>query len=89
MYPLLSKAKRRHYEGLSIADVTGNKKFWKRVRPLFESKIKGNPNMALVEGNNLITDEKSLAETFNHYFVNVVSNLRVCLIIILVKVKYN
>ena len=68
---LLRKAKRKHYEDLSIADVTDNKKFWKRVKPLFGNKIKGNPNIALVESNDLITDEKSLAETFNHYFVNV------------------
>ena len=44
---------------------------------MFGNKIKGNPNITLVEGNNLITDEKSLAETFNDYFVNVVSNLGV------------
>ena len=68
---LLRKAKRKHYKDLSIADVTDNKKFWKRVKPLFGNKIKGNPNIALVESNDLITDEKSLAETFNHYFVNV------------------
>ena len=29
----------------------------------------------LTEGNNLITAEKSLAGTFNDYFVRVVSNL--------------
>ena len=39
------------------------------------NKIKGNPNIALVESNDLITNEKSLAETLNDYFVNVVSNL--------------
>ena len=72
---LLRKAKRKHYEDLSIADVTDNKKFWKRVKSLFGNKIKGNPNIALVENNDLITDEKSLAETFNDYFVNVLSNL--------------
>ena len=72
---LLSKAKRKHYENLSIADATDNKKFWKRVKPLFGNKIKGNPNIALVEGGDLITEGKSLAETFNSYFVNVVSNL--------------
>ena len=70
----LRKAKRKHYEDLSIAAVTNNK-FWKRVNPLFGNKIKGNPNIALVESNYLITDEKSLAETFNYYFLNVVSNL--------------
>ena len=42
---------------------------------MFANKIKGNPNIALVESNDLITGEKSLAETFNNYFVNVVSNL--------------
>ena len=44
---------------------------------MFGNKIKGNPNITLVEGNNLIDNEKSLAGTFNHYFVNVVSNLGV------------
>ena len=44
---------------------------------MFGNKIKGNPNIALVEGNNLIPNENPLAETFNHYFVNVVSNLGV------------
>ena len=44
---------------------------------MFGNKIKGNPNIALVESNDLITDEKSLAETFNDYFVNVVLNLSI------------
>ena len=72
---VLCSAKRKHDEDLSIADVTDNKKFWKRVKPLFGNKIKGNPNITLVENNDLIADQKSLAETFNDYFVNVVSNL--------------
>ena len=42
---------------------------------MFGNKIKRNPNIGLVENNDLITDEKSLAETFNHYFVNIASNL--------------
>ena len=42
---------------------------------MFGNKIKGNPNIVLVESNDLITTEKSLAETFNNYFVNVVLNL--------------
>ena len=62
---LLRKAKRKHYEVLSITDVTDNKKFGKRVKPLFGNKTKGNPNITFVAGNKLITDEKSLAETFN------------------------
>ena len=41
---------------------------------MFGNKIKRNPNIALVNNNHLIPDEKSLAETFNDYFGNVVSN---------------
>ena len=47
-----------------------NNKFWERVKPLFGNKIKGNPNIRLAEGNNLIRYEKSLVE-------NLVSNLGV------------
>ena len=39
------------------------------------NKIKEKPIIVPDEDNDLVTDEKSLAETFNHYFVNVVSNL--------------
>ena len=54
---LLRKAKRKHYKDLNKADITDNKKIWKRVKPLFGNKIKGNPNITLVEGNDLITDD--------------------------------
>ena len=71
---LLTKAKRKHDEDLSIGYNTDDKKLWKKVKPLFVNKIKMNPNITLAEPNNFITDEKSLAETFNDFFVNVVSN---------------
>ena len=54
---LLRKSKRKHYKELSKADVTDNKKIWKRVKPLFGNKIKVNPSITLVEGNDLITDD--------------------------------
>ena len=47
------------------------------MKPLFGNKIKGNSNIVLVEGNDLITDKKSSAETFNNYLVNVTLNLGV------------
>ena len=47
---------------------------------MFGNKIKRNPKITLVQGTNLITDGKSLAETFNPYFVNIVSNLGVIML---------
>ena len=56
---LLRKAKTKHYEDLKLADVTNNKKFWKRVKPLFGNKIKGNSNIVLVESKDLIIDKNT------------------------------
>ena len=41
------------------------------------NKIKRYPNTALIKGNDVITDEKLLAETFYNYFVNVVLGLAI------------
>ena len=56
---LLRKAKKKHYEDLRLADVTDNKKFWKRVKSLFGNKIKGNSNIVLVESKDLIIDKNT------------------------------
>ena len=47
------------------------------MKPLFGNKIKGNSNIVVVEGNDLVADKKSSAETFNNYLVNVTLNLGV------------
>ena len=54
---LLIQAKRKHYKDLNKADVNDDEKIWKRVKPLFGNKIKGNPNITLVEGNYIMTDD--------------------------------
>ena len=72
---LLRKTKRKYYEALKLSDVNDNKKFWKTVKPLFGNKIKCKGLLALVEGNNFVTDDKVLAKTFNKFFVNVAATL--------------
>ena len=51
--------------------LTTRKSFWKTVKALFGNKIKCKSQTALAEGNNLVTDDKVLAKTFNKFFVNV------------------
>ena len=51
------QAKRKHSNDLNKADATGNEKIWKRVKLLLGNKIKGNPNITLVEGNYIMTDD--------------------------------
>ena len=38
---------------------------------MFGNKIKCKSQIALVEGNNFVTNDKELAKTFNKFFVNV------------------
>ena len=58
-----------------MSGINGNKKFWKYVKPIFGNKNKGNKTIALEEGNEGITNDVKLAQTFNEYFVNIVPNL--------------
>ena len=74
---LLRKTKKKYYEVLRLSDVNDNEKVWKTFKPLFGNKIKGKSQIALAEGNNLVTEDKALAKTFNKIFVNVVSTLRI------------
>ena len=58
-------------------------RFFRKAETIFGARVKNGlfikkkRCIVLAKGNDLITDEKSLAETFNNYFVNVVSNLGV------------
>ena len=49
---------RQRDKDLRLSIVNDNKKFWKIVKPLFRNKIKCESRIALVEGNNLVTDDK-------------------------------
>ena len=55
-----------------MSDINDNKKFWKNAKPIFGNKNKGNKTIALEEANEVITDDRNLAQTFNEYFVNIV-----------------
>ena len=64
---LLRKTKTKYYEDLRLTDVRDNKKFLEtvKVKLLLGNKIKGKSQIALVEGNGFVTDDKPLAPTFN------------------------
>ena len=64
---LVRKAKKAHYNNLSIKDVNGNKKIWKIVKPLFSEKVNTNQNITLVENNNIISSEIKIAERLSAF----------------------
>ena len=86
---LIRQEKKNFYSNLNMRDVTDNKMFWKKVRPLFTDKIQTKSKITLIEKNVLkengkvneveevITDDKAIAEIFNEFYVNIVPNLKI------------
>ena len=86
---LIRQEKKNFYSNLNMRDVIDNKMFWKKVRPLFTDKIQTKSKITLIEKNVLkengkvneieevITDDKAIAEIFNEFYVNIVPNLKI------------
>ena len=87
---LIRKEKKAYYSNLNIRDVTDNKTFWRKVKPLFSEKVNLQTKILLVEkGNDLsdpeissevekvISEDMEIAETFNEFFVNIVPSLKI------------
>ena len=72
---LYKKQRRTFYNNMDLKTFTDNKKFWKNVNPLFSGKSKTHKKISLVEQNKIITDDRELAQTFNDFFKNAVTNL--------------
>ena len=86
---LIRQEKKNFYSNLNMRDVTDNKMFWKKVRPLLTDKIQTKSKITLIEKKVLkengkvneveevITDDKAIAEIFNEFYVNIVPNLKI------------
>ena len=72
---LLREAKREYYKNIDLKSLYGNRKFWKIVKPLFSVKVKTSSSVILLENNEIISDDKAVAEKFNDYFTNMTCSL--------------
>ena len=73
---LLKKEMIKYWSNLDLKKYTDNKKFFDTVKPLF-SKSVGKQKITLVENNDIITEDKEIAEKFNDYFITTVSSLAI------------
>ena len=74
---LLRKVKKEYYDSLDEKRVTDNKIAWKSVKPFRSDKTVNSPKIRLVEKNETINNEEKIAEIFNTYFTNIVSNFTI------------
>ena len=70
---LQHKAKKEYFEKTLTNDNMTNKKYWKLMKPFFTEKGGSyGRKITLKENGNLISDEKTLTQTFNDHYVNIV-----------------
>ena len=86
---LIRQQKKNFFSKLNTRDVTDNKKFWRKVKPLFTDKVQTKSKITLIEkkvvsnqGDKVIETEEiavaeAIAEVFNKCFINIVPNLKI------------
>ena len=57
--------------------LTDNRKFWKKVKPLFSEKIKASSKINLLENEVPVTDDREVADIFNGYFSHITEALEI------------
>ena len=72
----LKKARGEYLYNLNIKELNDNKKFWKNIEPFFFDKGLETNNIILKKKHELITNSFTLANLFNNYFINIISNLK-------------
>ena len=68
---LFRKEKKKIYNNIDISLITDNKKFWQTVKPFFSEKHFGKKKVILVEDENIISNNKEVAEIMNAFFSNI------------------
>ena len=74
---LLRKATKEYYGSLDEKHVIDNKTFRKTVKPFLSDKTVNFPKVTLVKRDKTINNEDEITETFDAFFPNFVSNLKI------------
>ena len=74
---LAKRERTKYFANLDLNKFTENIRFWNTVKPMFSSLSRGSSKITLVEKDQIITDDKDLAEIFNGFFIDAVSSLSI------------
>ena len=72
---LYKREKKKYAANLDLKKLTDNKKFWDIILPLISSKGKGTKKITLVDNDEIISDDKQIADLFSDFFVETVASL--------------
>ena len=63
------------FNSVNENNITGNKKFWKTLKPVLSSKSITNKNIISVENDNILSNDNKIAEVLNNFFSNTTKTL--------------
>ena len=86
--PLLQQTKTKYCANLNEKPLTGNKQFWRTVKPLFSDKIKSSEKIRLIEqketldtdGNideEIVNNDVNIEQILNIFFCNAAKDLKI------------
>ena len=64
---LLRKSKKSYFENLDEKKITDSKTFWKTVKPYLSDKTISGDKITLIENEDLLSDNQTIAETLNRF----------------------
>ena len=73
---LLRQTKEKYFSDINVRSISGNKKFWKTIKPFFSNKGLNTNNMMLVENNEIVCEEEIIANIMNNYFTNITTYVK-------------
>ena len=70
---LRKKCIKNYFSKVTESGINTNKEFWKIIKPFLTNKgfLSGN-EITIIENDEVITEEKILAEKFNNHYTNIV-----------------
>ena len=79
MYELTSEGKKAYFENLDTSKITDNNTFWKTIKPMFSKKCVTKESITLVKDDEIVSESQAIAELFNKFFANIVTELNLAI----------
>jgi len=74
---LNKKTQKSFFTDLNPKDIQSSKSFFKTFKPYFSNKYTHAEKLLIVENQNIVSDDQSIAEHFNDYFVHITDALNI------------
>ena len=73
------RKKKACFENLDTSKITDNKTFWKTIKPMFSKKCVTKESITLVKDDEIVSESQAIAELFNKFFANIVTELNLAI----------